>query len=165
MGSSRTRARTHVPCIGRRILNHCSTREALSMTFRGAVSVVNTMALGWKNLSSGYYYSRQLYYCSYRIIYCLSQRWFCSYWLKKKFRLPYLLPTFMYILIFLCKSVPLRWLKDTSTQFPYSYSTSSISSSLSKEIRLYYMYYMKFLKLFFSFLLCGCLFSPLGCEC
>ena len=28
MGSSRTRARTRVPCIGRRILNHCATREA-----------------------------------------------------------------------------------------------------------------------------------------
>ena len=28
VGSSRTRARTHVPCIGRRILNHCATREA-----------------------------------------------------------------------------------------------------------------------------------------
>ena len=27
MGSSRTRARTHVPCIGRQILNHCATRE------------------------------------------------------------------------------------------------------------------------------------------
>nr|XP_059874022.1 uncharacterized protein LOC132429550 [Delphinus delphis] len=26
--SSRTRARTHVPCIGRRTLNHCTTREA-----------------------------------------------------------------------------------------------------------------------------------------
>ena len=29
MGSSWTRARTHVPCIGRWILNHCATREAL----------------------------------------------------------------------------------------------------------------------------------------
>ena len=29
MGSSRTRARARVPCIGRRILNHCATREAL----------------------------------------------------------------------------------------------------------------------------------------
>ena len=29
VGSSRTRARTHVPCIGRQILNHCTTREAL----------------------------------------------------------------------------------------------------------------------------------------
>ena len=29
MGSSRTRARTHVSCIGRRILNHCATREVL----------------------------------------------------------------------------------------------------------------------------------------
>ena len=28
VGSSRTRARTRVPCIGRRILNHCTTREA-----------------------------------------------------------------------------------------------------------------------------------------
>ena len=27
-GSSQTRARTHVPCIGRQILNHCATREA-----------------------------------------------------------------------------------------------------------------------------------------
>ena len=27
--SSRTRARTHAPCIGRQILNHCATREAL----------------------------------------------------------------------------------------------------------------------------------------
>ena len=30
VGSSRTRAQTHVPCIGRRILNHCATREALT---------------------------------------------------------------------------------------------------------------------------------------
>ena len=28
VGSSRTRDRTHVPCLGRRILNHCATREA-----------------------------------------------------------------------------------------------------------------------------------------
>ena len=28
VGSSRTRAGTRVPCIGRRILNHCATREA-----------------------------------------------------------------------------------------------------------------------------------------
>ena len=27
VGSSRTRDRTHVPCIGRWILNHCATRE------------------------------------------------------------------------------------------------------------------------------------------
>ena len=30
MGSSQTRARTHVPCIDRWILNHCATREAQS---------------------------------------------------------------------------------------------------------------------------------------
>ena len=27
VGSSQTRARTHVPCVGRQILNHCATRE------------------------------------------------------------------------------------------------------------------------------------------
>ena len=32
-GSSRTRAQTHVPCIGRRILNHCATREVLKSRF------------------------------------------------------------------------------------------------------------------------------------
>ena len=30
VGSSRTRARTRVPCIGRQILDHCATREAPS---------------------------------------------------------------------------------------------------------------------------------------
>ena len=34
--SSQTRARTRVPCIGRRILNHCATREALSLHFIAA---------------------------------------------------------------------------------------------------------------------------------
>ena len=29
VGSSQTRARTHVPYISRQILNHCATREAL----------------------------------------------------------------------------------------------------------------------------------------
>ena len=31
VGSSQTRARTRVPCIGRQILNHCATREAPSV--------------------------------------------------------------------------------------------------------------------------------------
>ena len=33
VGSSRSRDRTHVPCIGRRILNHCTTREVLPLFF------------------------------------------------------------------------------------------------------------------------------------
>ena len=33
MGSSQTRAPTHVPCIGRQILNHCATTEALAGGF------------------------------------------------------------------------------------------------------------------------------------
>ena len=31
VGSSQIRDRTHVPCIGRRILNHCTSREVLSL--------------------------------------------------------------------------------------------------------------------------------------
>ena len=33
VGSSRTRARTHVPCIGRQILNHCAAREVPGVCF------------------------------------------------------------------------------------------------------------------------------------
>ena len=33
VGSSQTGARTRVPCIGRQILNHCATREALKCRF------------------------------------------------------------------------------------------------------------------------------------
>ena len=33
MGSSQTRARTRVPCIGRQTLNHCTTREAPKLHF------------------------------------------------------------------------------------------------------------------------------------
>ena len=33
VGSSRTRAQTRVPCAGRRIPNHCATREALILFF------------------------------------------------------------------------------------------------------------------------------------
>ena len=33
VGSSQTKAQTRVPCIGRQILNHCATREALFSVF------------------------------------------------------------------------------------------------------------------------------------
>ncbi|KAJ8796303.1 hypothetical protein J1605_017981 [Eschrichtius robustus] len=33
VGSSQTRARTRVPCIGRQIFNHCATREAPGFSF------------------------------------------------------------------------------------------------------------------------------------
>ena len=33
VGSSRTRARTRVPCIGKQILNHCTTREVPCLSF------------------------------------------------------------------------------------------------------------------------------------
>ena len=34
VGSSQTRARTRVPCIGRQILNHCATKEAPSLLLK-----------------------------------------------------------------------------------------------------------------------------------
>ena len=37
VGSSQTRARTCVPCIGRQILNHCATREALFFIIKGQI--------------------------------------------------------------------------------------------------------------------------------
>ena len=37
VGSSWTRARTSVPCIGRRLLNHCTTREAPQHVFLNKV--------------------------------------------------------------------------------------------------------------------------------
>ena len=39
-GSSQTRARTRVPCIGRRTLNHCATREAPEYIFYSQISFV-----------------------------------------------------------------------------------------------------------------------------
>ena len=33
VGSSQTRARTRIPCIGRQTLNHCATREAPELNF------------------------------------------------------------------------------------------------------------------------------------
>ena len=37
MGSSWTRARTHVPCVGRQTPNHCATREALVVFLMKAI--------------------------------------------------------------------------------------------------------------------------------
>ena len=37
VGSSQTRARTRVPCIGRQTLNHCATREALQPIFKNSL--------------------------------------------------------------------------------------------------------------------------------
>ena len=42
VGSSQTRARTRVPCIGRWILNHCATREALQLLLTTNNTAVNS---------------------------------------------------------------------------------------------------------------------------
>ena len=54
VGSSQTRARTRVPCIGRQTLNHCATREAQVAPFKGGRLRAQTLEpdLGWSlNLS------------------------------------------------------------------------------------------------------------------
>ena len=50
VGSSRTGARTRVPRIGRRILNHCTTREVLLYFY-----MVRSVSLFFYNL---FYFSR-----------------------------------------------------------------------------------------------------------
>ena len=39
VGSSQTRARTRVPCIGRQTLNHCATREAHKTFLRSRTNI------------------------------------------------------------------------------------------------------------------------------
>ena len=46
VGPSRTRARTRVPCIGRRILNHCATGEALFLRFDDCFSPTQVLKGG-----------------------------------------------------------------------------------------------------------------------
>ena len=46
VGSSQTRARTRVPCIGRQILNHCATREALNNSLSSLRTLTNHQKLG-----------------------------------------------------------------------------------------------------------------------
>ena len=40
VGSPQTGARTRVPCIGRRTLNHCATREAQCSHFKGRTHIL-----------------------------------------------------------------------------------------------------------------------------
>ena len=42
VGSSRTRARTRVPCIGRQILNHCATREVPARLFLSGCTILHS---------------------------------------------------------------------------------------------------------------------------
>ena len=53
VGSSQTRARTRVPCIGRWILNHCTTREVLGNFEIAAFTLNHTHFC--KTLKSEYY--------------------------------------------------------------------------------------------------------------
>ena len=60
VGSSQTRARTRVPCIGRQTLNHCATREAHPRIFWGwpfwplvsVTSVLRSLQLPYLQVSS-----------------------------------------------------------------------------------------------------------------
>ena len=53
VGSSQTRARTRVPCIGRQILNHCATRETphwilLDQLFSKCSSQLSSISIPWE---------------------------------------------------------------------------------------------------------------------
>ena len=47
VGSSQTRARTRVPCIGKRVLNHCATGEALYNSFKIYIDILDIMKSLW----------------------------------------------------------------------------------------------------------------------
>ncbi|XP_073646170.1 intraflagellar transport protein 81 homolog isoform X2 [Tursiops truncatus] len=49
VGSSRTGARTRVPCIGRRTRNHCATREA-----RTSINLIETNSSGYEDLMEAF---------------------------------------------------------------------------------------------------------------
>ena len=54
VGSSQTRARTRVPCIGRQILNHCATREApIASSFDSIIhdSALNRGSMSYSTVS------------------------------------------------------------------------------------------------------------------
>ena len=55
VGSSRTRARTHVPCIGRRILNHCAPREVRDISEKYLFSIFYN-----HNLLTGFQFWKQI---------------------------------------------------------------------------------------------------------
>ena len=93
MGSSRTRARTCVPCIGRRILNHCTTREALDLLFKARIL---SLAASSCYLSHTRSFSYQWLYFPFIEIYLLiSQIIFLSFFLK--YSVSTLLRSFLYI--------------------------------------------------------------------
>ena len=46
--SSQTRAQTHVPCIGRQILNHCATREAPGLYFCSPFPASHSLRTRWR---------------------------------------------------------------------------------------------------------------------
>ena len=52
VGSSQTRARTRVPCIGRQILNHCATREAQRIHFYITKKIYEFPIFTFSNISS-----------------------------------------------------------------------------------------------------------------
>ena len=52
VASSQTRAQTRVPCIGRRILNHCATREAPELFSKAVVPVYTPVSSEGEFLSA-----------------------------------------------------------------------------------------------------------------
>ena len=55
VGSSQTWAQTHVPCIGRWILNHCATREVQINAFKWGKDLKHNQLLLSHNLIANYF--------------------------------------------------------------------------------------------------------------
>ena len=76
VGPSWTRARTHVPCIGRWILNHCATREApVPLLFCGCrAKTLRSCRKCPQGMSTfdEHVYSRAVYLYAYNSLYRLS---------------------------------------------------------------------------------------------
>ena len=58
VGSSQTRAQTRVPCIGRQILNCCTTREVPALFLKCSIS---QFSLGYRNLSQSKFSLKEIY--------------------------------------------------------------------------------------------------------
>ena len=70
VGSSRTRGRTRVPCIGRRIPNHCTTREAHCQQFLKKKNRIERKVTGCFKQGNGEYCFMKLGWDIISIFYC-----------------------------------------------------------------------------------------------
>ena len=109
VGSSQTRARTRVPCIGRQILNHCATREA-PKSFLITYTFGTLLLSRWGILATPFGYE-----CSLTLPVCLShslQSTGCIFYNSFLHIQPFYLVRFLWNLLGVCHVV--YWLERNS---------------------------------------------------